>query len=117
MSTAAVSPPSRGPRGPWPGCLCGTTRRSCCGWQRYDIAQNRASAFCGSMSSSTAMIHLPAKRCRVEAPDHARFARRHLADEGREDRIPPPRDRGDVHEGIVFLQIDVAVRLTERRLG
>ena len=57
------------------------------------------------------------KRLHGDAPDHARFARRHLADEGREDRIPPPRDRGDVHEGIVFLQIDVAVRLTERRLG
>ena len=29
--------------------------------------------------------------------------------------MPPPRDRGDVHEGVVFLQIDVAVRFAERR--
>ena len=49
-------------------------------------------------------------------PDHARFARRHLADERGEDRMPPARDRGDVHEGVVFLQVDVAVRLAERRL-
>ena len=34
MRTAAVSPSSRGPRGPWPGSLCGSTWRSCCGWQR-----------------------------------------------------------------------------------
>ena len=48
--------------------------------------------------------------------DHARFARRHLADERGEDRVAPPRDRGDVHESVVFLQIDVAVQLAERRL-
>ena len=35
---------------------------------RWDMAQNRASAFFGSISSSTAMTHLPAKRCRVAAP-------------------------------------------------
>ena len=29
--------------------------------------------------------------------------------------MPPPRDRGDVHEGVVFLQIDVAVGFAERR--
>ena len=29
----------------------------------------------------------------------------------------PPRDRGDVHVGVEFLQIDVAVRFAERRLG
>ena len=30
--------------------------------------------------------------------------------------MPPPRDRGHLHEGVVFLQIDVAVRFAERRL-
>ena len=29
----------------------------------------------------------------------------------------PPRDRGDVHVGVELLQIDVAVRFAERRLG
>ena len=29
--------------------------------------------------------------------------------------MPPARDRGDVHEGVVFLQIDVAVGFAERR--
>ena len=32
--TEALSPLSRGPRGPWPASLCGTTCMSCCGWQR-----------------------------------------------------------------------------------
>ena len=31
--------------------------------------------------------------------------------------LPPPRDRGHLHEGVVFLQVDVAVRFAERRLG
>ena len=29
----------------------------------------------------------------------------------------PPRDRGHLHEGVVLLEIDVAVRLAEGRLG
>jgi len=29
----------------------------------------------------------------------------------------PPGDCGHLHEGIVFLQVDVAVRFAERRLG
>ncbi len=31
--------------------------------------------------------------------------------------MPPAGDRGHLHEGIVFLHVDVAVRLAERRLG
>ena len=27
----------------------------------------------------------------------------------------PPRDAGHIHEGVVFLQIDIAVRFAERR--
>ena len=43
--------------------------------------------------------------------------RRHLRDDRGEDRVAPPRDRGHVHVGVVFLQVDVAVRFAERRFG
>src|SRR5262249_41933063 len=39
-----------------------------------------------------------------------------LTDERGEDRIAPARDRGHLHEGIVFLQVHVAVGFAERRL-
>ena len=31
--------------------------------------------------------------------------------------VAPPRDGGDVHVGVVFLRVDVAVRLAERAFG
>src|SRR5262245_47586440 len=49
--------------------------------------------------------------------DRARLARRDLADEGSEYRVAPPGDRRDLHESVVLLQVDVAVRLAERGLG
>ena len=57
------------------------------------------------------------QRLERDALDQARFARRHLRDDRGEDGVAPPRDRGHLHEGVVLLQIDVAVRLAERRLG
>ena len=51
------------------------------------------------------------------AADHAGFARRDLADERGQDRMAPAGDRGHLHEGIVFLQVHVAVGLAERSLG
>ena len=49
------------------------------------------------------------------AADHARFARRHLTDKRGEDRVASARDRRHLHEGIVFLQVHIAVRFPERR--
>ena len=57
------------------------------------------------------------QRLDADALDQARFARRHLRDDRGEDRVLAPRDRGHLHEGVVFLQVDVAVRFAERRLG
>ena len=45
--------------------------------------------------------------------DQAALARRDLADDGHQHRIPAPRDRGHVHEGVVFLEIHVAVGFAE----
>jgi hypothetical protein len=52
-----------------------------------------------------------------DAADDARFARRHLADEGGQNRTAPPGDCGHLHEGIVFLQVHVAMRFAEWCLG
>ena len=50
-----------------------------------------------------------------DALDHARFARRHLADIGRDDRLLAMGDRGHLHRHVEFLERHVAVRLAERR--
>ena len=46
--------------------------------------------------------------------DHARFARRHLADDRAEYRRPLHRDRGHLHRHVEVFQRDVAVALAER---
>ena len=56
-------------------------------------------------------------RLHRHAPDDARLARGHLADERGEDCVAPACDRRDVHESVVFLQIDVAVGFSERGFG
>ena len=56
------------------------------------------------------------QRLHADPLDQARFRRRHLRNDGSEHRVAPPRDRGHVHEGVEFLQIDVAVRFAEWRL-
>ena len=48
-----------------------------------------------------------------DALDQARFAWRHLADDRDQHGILAARDRGDVHEGVIFLQVHVAVRFAE----
>src|SRR5215468_7038742 len=50
------------------------------------------------------------------ALDTARLARRHLAHPRGDDRVAPPRDRGDIHAAVVLLEIDVTVGLAEGRL-
>ncbi len=45
------------------------------------------------------------------------LARRHLADDRDQHRILAPRDRGDVHERVVFLEVHVAVRFPEAAFG
>ena len=57
------------------------------------------------------------QRLHADQLDQARFRRRHLRDDRGQDGVLPPRDGGDVHEGVELLQIDVAVRFAERRLG
>ena len=57
------------------------------------------------------------QRLHADALDQARFRRRHLGDDRGQHGVAPPRDRGHVHEGVELLQVDVAVRFAERRLG
>ena len=56
------------------------------------------------------------QRLHADPLDQARFARRHLGDDRGEDGVAPPRDAGDVHVGVEFLQVDVAVQFAEWRL-
>ena len=49
-----------------------------------------------------------------DALHHARFARRHLAQDRGIDRRPLTRDRGDLHGHVEALERDVAVALAER---
>ena len=49
-----------------------------------------------------------------EALDHARFARRHLADDRGDDGVAAARDRGHLDDEVVFLERDMAVRFAER---
>ncbi len=57
------------------------------------------------------------QRLHADALDETRFARRHLRDDRGEDGVAPSRDAGDVHIGVEFLQVDVAVGFPERRFG
>src|SRR5712692_3839213 len=57
------------------------------------------------------------ERLERDALDEARLARGHLRDDGGEDRVLAAGDAGHLHESVVLLQVDVAVRLAERRFG
>ena len=49
-----------------------------------------------------------------DALHHARFARRHFAQDRNPDRLALMRDRGDLHRHIVVFERDMAVALAER---
>src|SRR6267143_3713929 len=49
--------------------------------------------------------------------DYARRAWRDLTQDGREDRLPPMRNRRHLHDHVVVLERDVAIAFTERPLG
>ena len=56
-------------------------------------------------------------RLHRNALHQARLARRDLRDDRGQDRLRLARDRRDFHVRVVFLQVHVAVRFAERRLG
>ena len=56
------------------------------------------------------------ERLHADALDQARFARRHLRDDRGQHRVAAAGDAGDLHVGVEFLQIHVAVGFPERSL-